>query len=90
MRQSLIILACTAGLTLAGCMDARDERILTGAVIGAGAGFITAKVFDADSDWVVLTALTGAAIGALVARNTRTNECAYNNGDGRYRVRRCG
>ncbi len=90
MRNSVLTLICTASIALSGCnMTADDEKILTGAVIGAGAGLITGKVLDLDSDWVVLTTLAGAAIGALVARNRRTGECAYSNGNDTYRVARC-
>ena len=31
----------------------------------------------------------GAAAGTLIARNTRTNQCAYSNGDGTYRTVPC-
>lgn len=89
MRKSFIALTCATGLILTGCDDRQDERVLTGALIGGGVGLISGKVFDADKDWVVVTTLAGAAIGALVAENSRTNECAYKRGDGTYVVRPC-
>ncbi len=83
------ILGGLAGLMLAGCIDTSDNRELTGAAIGAGVGLIGATVFDANAGWTVLSTLAGAAAGTLIARNTRTNECAYSNGDGTYRTVPC-
>lgn len=89
MKIAVLSLTCAATLVLSGCMSAEEERVLGGALVGAGAGFVTAKILDADNDWVVLSTLAGAGIGALVAQNRRTGECAYNNGDGTYRVGPC-
>ena len=83
------ILGGLAGLMLAGCIDTTDNREVTGAAIGAGAGLIGAAVFDANAGWTVLSTLAGAAAGTLIARNTRTNRCAYSNGDGTYRTVPC-
>lgn len=83
------IIGALAALTLAGCMDTGNNRELTGAAIGAGVGLIGATVFDANAGWTVLSTLAGAAAGTLIARNTRTNECAYSNGDGTYRTAPC-
>lgn len=77
------------GLTLAGCIDTSDNRELTGAAIGAGVGLIGAAVFDANAGWTVISTLAGAAAGTLIARNTRTGQCAYSNGDGTYRTVPC-
>jgi len=83
------ILGGLAGLMLAGCIDTTDNREVTGAAIGAGAGLIGAAVFDANAGWTVLSTLAGAAAGTLIARNTRTDQCAYANGDGTYRTVPC-
>ncbi len=88
MKRSLII-ASIASLTLAGCLDTTDNREVTGAALGAGAGLIGAAIFDANAGWTVISALAGAAAGTLIARNTRTNQCAYANGDGTYRTVPC-
>jgi len=89
MKTPAIALACAAALTLAGCLSPYEERQVGGALIGGGLGFLTAKAFDADSDWVLVTTLAGAAAGTLVARNTADNTCAYATGDGRYRPGPC-
>ena len=83
------IIGALAGLALAGCIDTSDNRELTGAAIGAGVGLIGAAAFDAKAGWTVLSTLAGAAAGTLIARNTRTNQCAYSNGDGTYRTVPC-
>ncbi len=78
-----LILALTLGLAACDATP-EQERMATGAVIGAGLGLVTAKVLGADSDWVIISTLAGAAVGTLVARNTATGQCAYSNGDGTY------
>ncbi|MGR3462365.1 MAG: glucose-6-phosphate isomerase [Roseovarius sp.] len=83
------IIGALASLVLAGCIDTTDRREVTGAALGAGAGLLGAAVFDANAGWTVLTTLAGAAAGTLIARNTRTNRCAYANGDGTYRTVPC-
>ncbi|MBE0454943.1 glucose-6-phosphate isomerase [Roseovarius autotrophicus] len=88
MKRNMII-GAVAGLTLAGCINTSDNRELTGAALGAGAGLIGAAVFDANAGWTVISTLAGAAAGTLIARNTRTNQCAYSNGDGTYRTVPC-
>jgi len=81
--------ASLAGLILAGCIDTSDNRELTGAAIGAGTGLIGAAIFDANAGWTVISTLAGATAGTLIARNTRTDQCAYANGDGTYRTVPC-
>lgn len=88
MKRNLILASITS-LTLAGCLDTSDNREVTGAALGAGAGLVGAALFDANAGWTVFSALAGAAAGTLIARNTLTNECAYSNGDGTYRTASC-
>ena len=76
MKTSALAMALALSLALGGCLNANQQRSATGALIGGGLGYLTAKAFDADDGWVVLTALAGAAAGTVVARNTATNTCA--------------
>lgn len=87
MKRQVTALAATAVLVLAGCEDLTQEQ--QGAIFGAGAGAIVAQAFDANLGWTVVTAAAGAAAGALIARNTRTNECAYADGRGGYVTQPC-
>jgi len=89
MKHIVITLAGAALLALPGCLTPQQERQVGGALIGSSLGFVTAKVLDLDSDWVVVSTLAGAAAGTLVARNSARNTCAWATGDGRYREGPC-
>lgn len=89
MRQTVLALALTAPVAVAGCMTPQQQNQVGGALIGGSLGFITAKALDADDDWTVVSTLGGAAAGTLVARNAANNQCAYATGDGRYRRGPC-
>ncbi len=90
MRKAIIILVAGAAIALAGCdtMTPR-ERQITGGLVGATAGLITASALSASAGWTLVTVLAGATAGTLVARNQRTGMCAYARKDGRYNTRRC-
>ncbi|MCB1406130.1 MAG: glycine zipper 2TM domain-containing protein [Rhodobacteraceae bacterium] len=88
--KSLIITVTAATLALSGCAGmSANERALVGGLAGAAGGLILADAFDANPNWTIVAALGGATAGALVARNTRTGECAYANGRGQYYTRAC-
>ncbi|MGV6811125.1 MAG: glucose-6-phosphate isomerase [Brevirhabdus sp.] len=88
MRKTLILAATT--VALAGCqMTQSQQEEMTGAIAGAAFGLITAKALGASNDWALVVSLAGAAAGVLVARNTRTGQCAYSNGDGTYYTAAC-
>ena len=87
MKTKLTATAAISALILAGCADLTEEQ--QAAIFGAGAGAVVAQAFDANLGWTVVTAAAGAAAGALIARNSRTNECAYSDGQGGYVTRSC-
>ena len=90
MKTHIFALAAASLIALSGCnMSMQDQNQLGGAAAGAAVGLVTAKLFDANTNWTILATLAGAAAGAHVATNQNTNECAYSNGDGTYTVRRC-
>lgn len=90
MRKSILITACIAGLGLAACDDmTSQERMVVGGLAGATAGVVAADFLRADRNWTIIAGLAGATTGALVARNQQTNECAFAQGDGTYRVGPC-
>lgn len=83
-------LAVLSFIALSACGGMNQgTRTVLGATGGAAAGYAAADLLGADSDWKVIGALTGAAAGTLVARNPRTNRCAYSDGRGGYTKRRC-
>lgn len=88
MRVPTLLLGGAAALSLAACGDVtRNEP--GGAMVGGATAFIAAKAFDVNDEWVLATTLAGAAAGAMVARNTATQECAYATGDGQYYTAPC-
>lgn len=87
MRKYLTITACVALLAGAACTP--QEEIYGGAALGALGGFAVAELFDANTGWTAVATVAGAAIGAEVARNNQTGQCAYKRPDGRVDVRRC-
>ncbi len=91
MRILAISVAGAAMLALAACepMTTSEQRMLGGAAAGAGLGFVSAQVLNANPNWTIVSTLGGAAAGAMVARNTQRGECAYARGDGTYVVRSC-
>jgi hypothetical protein len=90
MRYTLITLTTASLLALTACDNLSDsENAILGGVVGATVGVITADALGANHNWKVVAGLGGAAAGVLVARNERTKECAYSNGDGTYRTAPC-
>lgn len=89
IRKSILGIAL-GSVALTACeMTPRDQSNLGGALTGAAVGAVTATLFDADRDWVMIAALAGAAVGTMVAQNNQTGECAYAVGDGTYRILPC-
>lgn len=90
MRKQILTAVIIGSFALAGCEGmSPQEQMVVGGLLGASAGIITADAFNANRNWTVVAALSGAALGALVARNAATNECAYKVGPDRYEVRPC-
>ncbi len=90
MTKGLAAGVFVTAMALAGCDQmTQTERTVVGGLAGAAVGLVTADFLRADPNWTILAVMAGATAGALVARNQRTNECAYAVGDGTYRVRPC-
>ena len=90
MTRKLTLSVALISLALTACdMTPRQQDDLGGALVGAAIGVATASLFDADRNWVIIAGLAGAAIGTMVARNDRTDQCAYAVGDGTYRILPC-
>ncbi len=90
MRKAIIAIVAGAAIALSGCatMTPRQQQV-TGGLIGATAGLLTASALSASAGWTLVTVLAGATAGTLVARNQQTGMCAYARSDGRYDTRRC-
>ncbi|MCB1360629.1 MAG: glucose-6-phosphate isomerase [Rhodobacter sp.] len=88
MKSVLVALVISA-TALGGCTMTQNERDVVGGLAGAAGGLVLASALNANPNWTIVAALGGAAAGVLVARNSRTGECAYSNGRGQYYTRRC-
>lgn len=87
MRKYIAISAVVVALAGATCTP--QEQIYAGAATGALVGFGLSELLDTNTGWAVGLSLAGAAIGAEVARNNQTGQCAYKRADGRVDVRPC-
>lgn len=87
--KAFVLAATVAAVSLGACTMTSNERAVVGGLAGAAGGLILADALNANPNWTIVAALGGAAAGALVARNTRTGECAYANGRGQYYTRPC-
>ena len=84
----LLIVAVMA-LTLAGCETARQDRMLGGALIGAGGGALVGGLAGRSAGAAVAGGVIGAAAGALIADATRPGYCYYRTRSGHRRYVRC-
>lgn len=83
-------LSAVAALSLSACDGmSSNQRAVVGGLTGAAVGLAAADLLDANSNWTTVAALGGAAAGVLVARNTRTGQCAYSDGRGGYYAGHC-
>jgi osmotically inducible lipoprotein OsmB len=86
--RKLIVVAVMA-LTLAGCETARQDRLLGGALIGAGGGALIGGLAGRSAGAAVAGGVIGAAAGAIIADATRPGRCYYRTQSGHRRYVRC-
>ena len=90
MRKLVLIAALTAGsLALAGCETARQDRQLSGALIGGGTGALIGGLASGSAGGALVGGAIGAVAGTVIADATRPGYCRYYTSRGNYRVRRC-
>jgi len=87
MRKVLAIAAL--GLMLAGCETARQDRQLTGGLIGGGAGALIGGLATNSAGGALAGGVIGAAAGAIIADATRPGYCYRYTSSGRKRYFRC-
>lgn len=70
MKKFAIILIATSSLLVAACGNTKDERALSGAGIGAGAGAV-GTALTGGNPWggAVIGGLAGGAVGALTDKD---------------------
>ena len=84
-----VLLLALMALTLAGCETARQDRVLGGALIGAGAGALIGGAAGRSTGAAVAGGVIGAATGAIIADATRPGRCYYITQSGYRRYVRC-
>jgi Prokaryotic membrane lipoprotein lipid attachment site len=87
MRKIIAIAALA--LTLTGCQTARQDRALTGGLIGGAAGGIIGGVATNSWGGAVAGGVIGAAAGAIIADAARPGYCYRYTSSGRKRYFRC-
>jgi hypothetical protein len=85
MHKLLVVIGMA--LALAGCQTARQDRALTGGLIGGGAGALIGGLAGGSAGAAVAGGVIGAAAGALIADATRPGYCYYYRNHRRHYVR---
>ena len=88
-RATALVLVAALGLSACDSVPDSTKATLTGGTAGAIGGAVLMQLIGANPYWTAAGAVAGAAAGALVARNSQTNQCYYSNGDGTYSPRTC-
>ena len=85
-----ILIAMTAlTILLAGCETARQDRVLTGAVIGGAAGGVIGGAASRSVGGALVGGAIGAAAGGIIADQTRPGRCYMRTESGALRRVRC-
>jgi hypothetical protein len=87
MRKAIVITALA--LSLVGCETARQDRALTGGLIGGAAGGVIGGVASNSWGGALAGGVIGAAAGAIIADATRPGYCYRVTASGRKRYFRC-
>lgn len=83
---SLIAVSALA-LGLAACGETRNERTLSGALIGTGVGAAAGGLITGKASGALIGGALGAGTGAIIGNQTRGPRCYARNRYGeRYRV----
>ena len=87
--HKLLVVAVMASM-LAGCETARQDRVLGGALIGAGGGALIGGLAGRSAGAAVAGGVIGAAAGAIIADATHPGRCYYRTRSGHRRYVNCG
>ena len=85
----IAIAAAALALLLTGCETARQDRALTGGLIGAGAGAAIGGIAGRSVGGALVGGVIGGAAGAIIADATRPGYCYRYTSSGRKRYFRC-
>ncbi len=85
MHKFVVVIAMT--FALAGCQTARQDRALTGGLIGGGTGALIGGLAGHSAGAALAGGVIGAAAGATIADATRPGYCYYYKNHRRHYVR---
>lgn len=85
----IAIAAAALALLLTGCETARQDRQLTGGLIGGGVGAAVGGLATNSVGGALAGGLIGGAAGAIIADATRPGYCYRYTASGRKRYFRC-
>lgn len=88
MRKLLVVAMAAGTLALAGCQTDRQDRQLSGALIGGGTGALIGGLTGGGTG-ALIGAGVGAAAGTVIADVTRPGQCGYRTRSGHVRWHRC-
>ena len=83
------LIVAVAGLTLAGCQTVKQDRALTGAVVGGAAGALVGGLASNTVGGVVAGGVIGAAAGGLIGAATAPDRCYVRKRSGQLRRVAC-
>ncbi len=87
MKHLVITILCALAL---GACTAREQRVATGAGIGAATGAVIGGLATGRAGGALAGGIIGAAGGAIIADATRPRSCRYwSERRGRYLYRAC-
>jgi hypothetical protein len=77
MQNHKMLIVIAVALTLAGCQTARQDRQLSGALLGGGAGALIGGLAGRSAGAALAGGVIGAAAGTIIADVTRPGWCYY-------------
>ena len=82
MKKTAIVVVLIVSLTFMGCagMSDTEQRTLSGAAIGAGAGTVVGAISGSALWGAAIGTAAGAGAGYLHDRNVKSKEAAYREG----------
>jgi hypothetical protein len=89
MRKLVLIAAAAGALALGGCQTDRQDRQLSGALIGGGTGALIGGLAAGTPGGALIGGAVGAVAGTVIADATRPHRCGYRDRYGRVRWYRC-
>lgn len=89
MRKLVLVAMAAGALALGGCQTDRQDRQMSGALIGGGTGALIGGLASGSVGGALVGGAVGAVAGTVIADATRPGQCGYRTRSGRVRWYRC-